>query len=103
MSVVRVKILRCSPKDKRHRIDTFQVPYRPGMTIQTAIRYIYENRDPSLAFRDFRCGQGVCKTCCMKVNGRVLRSCETLIRQEQEVFVEPANDRIIKDLVVELD
>ncbi|NIO05123.1 MAG: succinate dehydrogenase/fumarate reductase iron-sulfur subunit, partial [Proteobacteria bacterium] len=59
--------------------------------------------DPSLAFRDFRCGRGVCKTCCMKVNGRVLRSCEALIRQEQEVFIEPANDRIIKDLVVELD
>ena len=101
--VIHARILRYSPGDKVSRVDMFVVPYSPGMTFQTMLRYIYENTDPTLAFRDYRCGRGVCNTCSIKVNGRVIRSCQTPVRAGVKVFLEPANHRIIRDLVVELD
>ena len=100
---VHAKIFRYSPEDKRERIETVEVPYVPGMTIQTLLRYIYENLDPTFAFRDFRCGRGICNTCRVKVNGKVIRSCETPVHKEQEILLEPSNDRIIKDLVIRYD
>jgi len=101
--LVHVKIFRYSPEDKRERIDAFEVPYTPAMTVQTLLRHVYENLDPTLAFRDFRCGRGICNTCRVKVNGKVIRSCETLVQKGQEILLEPSNDRIIKDLVTRFD
>jgi succinate dehydrogenase/fumarate reductase-like Fe-S protein len=101
--LVHAKIFRYSPEEKEKRIDTFKVPHRHAMTVQTMLRYIYENIDPRIAFRDFRCGRGVCNTCRIKMNGKIVRSCETPVVAGQEVLLEPANDRIIKDLVVQFD
>jgi len=101
--VIHARIFRYSPGDRASRVDTFTVPYSPGMTFQTMLRYIYENTDPTLAFRDYRCGRGVCNTCSIKVNGKVIRSCQTPVRAGKQVLLEPANNRIIRDLVVELD
>lgn len=100
---IHVRILRFSPEERRERVDTFHVPYGPGMTVQTMLRYIYEHKDPTLAFRDYRCGRGVCNACSMKVNGKVARSCQRPVRAGEDVLLEPANDRVIKDLVVQLD
>lgn len=101
--LVYVKIFRYSPEDKGKRIDTFEVPHSHAMTVQTMLRYIYGNIDPTMAFRDFRCGRGVCNTCRIKLNGKVIRSCETPVQPGEEVLLEPANARIIKDLVVQFD
>jgi len=98
---IHAKILRSSPGDKANRIDTFEVSHRPGMTVQTMLRHIYEHADPTLAFRDFRCGRGICNTCRLKVNGKVIRACETPVQAGDEILLEPANDRIIRDLVVQ--
>jgi len=101
--VIRAKVFRYSPGEKKETLDTFEVPYTEGMTVQILLRSIYENIDPTLAFRDFRCGQGICNTCRIKVNGRAVRSCETLVRPGEEILLEPANDEIIKDLVTQPD
>ncbi len=101
--LIHAKVFRYTPSDRQERYDQFEVPHRLGMTIQILLRYIYENLDPTLAFRDFRCGQGICNTCQIKVNGKVIRSCETLVHPGQEILLEPANDCLIKDLVVQPD
>lgn len=100
---IHVRILRYSPEDRTERVDRFDVPHRRGMTVQTMLQYVYENIDPSLAFRNFRCGRGICNACAIKVNGRVLRTCETLVHAGREIDLKPANNRIVKDLVTELD
>jgi succinate dehydrogenase/fumarate reductase-like Fe-S protein len=102
-NMIRASIFRYSPEEGLSRVDTFEVPYSRGMTFQTMLRYIYENVDPTLVFRDYRCGRGVCNTCSIKVNGKLIRSCETQVPAGKEVLIEPANDRVIRDLVVELD
>ncbi len=101
--MVHVKISRYSLDGKDKSIDAFEVPYSKAMTVQTMLRYIHENLDPTLAFRDFRCGQGVCNTCRLKVNNKVERACETLVQPGQEVLLEPAAGRIIRDVVVQFD
>jgi D-hydroxyproline dehydrogenase subunit gamma len=31
------------------------------------------------------CGMGICFECCAKVNGRTLRTCQTVCRQDMEI------------------
>jgi len=100
---IQVKILRYSPEHKGKKIEKFEIPYSSGMTVQILLRHIFENIDPTLAFRDFRCGRGSCNACLIKVNGKVKKSCETAVHIGQEVLLEPASDRVIKDLVIQFD
>ena len=101
--MVYLKVSRSSFIDKEKRIDDFEVPYAKAMTILSMLRYVHENMDPTLAFRDFRCGRGVCNTCRIRVNSKVKRMCETPIQPGQEVLLEPAPGRIIKDLVIDFN
>ena len=101
--VVYVKISRSSSIDKDKRLDAFEVPHAKAMTVLSMLRYIYENIDPTLAFRDFRCGRGVCNTCRVRVNSKLKRMCETPVQPGQEILLEPAPGRIIKDLVIEFN
>lgn len=100
---IQARIARYSPQDKAKRIDTFEIPCSAGMTVQVLLRYIYENLDPTLAFREYRCGTGICNTCRIKVNGKVIRPCETLVELDQELFLEPASNKVIRDLVIRYD
>jgi succinate dehydrogenase/fumarate reductase-like Fe-S protein len=101
-SIVRAMIWRGSSEGAGNRRDMFFVPYSSSMTVQTLLRYIHDNFDPTLAFRDYRCGNGLCNTCVVKVNGRKRRACETLLRPGEDVRIEPAGGRVIRDLVTEL-
>jgi len=99
---INTRILRYSPVERK-RFDEFEVPYRSGMTVQSLIRNIFEYLDPTLAFRDFRCGKATCGACLIKVNGKVRRACETPIQAGEQVLLEPASNRVIKDLVIQFD
>lgn len=101
--VVQARIVRYTPGDKERRIQEFHVPHTPGMTVQVLLRHIYEDLDSGLAFRDYRCGKGICNTCRVKVNGKAIRSCETLVQPGEKVLLEPAGDDVVKDLVVRFD
>ncbi len=98
--LLKVKIVRSSIEDEEKRIDTFEVPLAKSMTVLSMLRYINEYIDPTLAFRDYRCGRGVCNTCRVRVNGKVRRTCETPIKPSEEILLEPAPGPIIKDLVI---
>ena len=99
--IVNVKIARSSVADEEKRIDTFEVPHAKAMTILSMLRYVNEYLDPSVAFRDFRCGRGVCNTCLVRVNGKAKRMCETPVQPGVDILIEPAAGVVIKDLVVD--
>ncbi|MEA4814113.1 MAG: 2Fe-2S iron-sulfur cluster-binding protein [Oscillospiraceae bacterium] len=98
--IVRLKIKRSQPKPGRFQ--TYEVPYVKGMTVLTALRYIWENMDSTLAYRNNHCGRGVCMACLVKLNGKVCRACSSQMMSGETYTVEPANDKVIRDLVVEL-
>jgi len=99
--IVKVKIARSSSTDEEKKIDSFEVPHAKAMTILSMLRYVNEYLDSSVAFRDFRCGRGVCNTCLVKVNGKAKRMCETPVQPGADILLEPARGLVIKDLVVD--
>ncbi len=101
--LVRAKIARYSPEDNKKWVEEFKIPYSEGMTFQTLLRYIYENIDPTLSFRDYRCGRGVCNTCRIKANGKAIKPCGVPVEAGSEVLLEPAGSKVIKDLVISYD
>lgn len=96
---LRVRVQRFDPAtDKEPYYQEYEVPYSKGTTVMSALRYIYENLDHSLAFYA-SCRIGKCAGCHVKVNGRTRMACTTVI--EDDVTLEPKQGKIIRDLVVE--
>jgi len=95
-----IRIKRYSTEEQIERFDKYTVPFKDALTVQGVLRHIFENCDPTLAFRDYRCGQGICGVCKVKVNGKSIRACETIVKAESEITIEPVSDQPLKDLVV---
>lgn len=100
---VVVEVYRGEP-GAPERFDTFRVPYETRMNILAMLHLIYERQDPTLAFRTTQCSRGICDVCQMRVNGRKVKACSTLVKPGQRFRLEPANKRkLIRDLVTILD
>ena len=98
-----VKIYRFDPAvDKEPRFDTYEVPeegWRDLRVIET-LRYIYENFDSTLSFRD-HCRQRLCGACTVLVNKKPVLACDA--PSDKKMLIEPISKRpLIKDLVVSL-
>ncbi len=99
--IINVRVFRFDPvKDKEPYYKTYQVPYEEGMSAMTALDYIYENLDGTLAYYDHAaCDLGICARCTGVINGRAGLFCQAKI--EGDVTLEPhAGTRVLKDLVV---
>lgn len=98
----RVKVFRFDPTvDKEPRYDIFEgIPYE-GRSVLEVIQTVYEEYDPSLAFRQ-GCLNGTCVSCAVMVNGRAMLACQKVA--EPEMVIEPhPKFKVIKDLVVDFD
>jgi succinate dehydrogenase / fumarate reductase, iron-sulfur subunit len=98
---VVAEVFRFDPtKDSRPRYDVYPVPHRKGLTVMTLLRYIYEQLDPTIAFRDYQCGTAVCNSCSLKINGKVKKACVTEVQPNEKVRIEPRDrTQVIRDLV----
>ena len=99
----RLKIFRFNPDiDAVPYYKTYTLPWTEGLTMLAAIRMIYATIDPSLAFRNYFCGRGLCAGCRVTVNGMVKRACHIILEAGNEYVVEPLkNYPVIRDLVVD--
>ena len=97
---VMAKVFRFDPKEnEKQRYDLYKVPYMKGMRINQVLKYIYENYDGSLSFRE-SCLVGLCGVCLVLVNGKTVLACKELAREEMTIEPMP-NFTIIRDLVVD--
>lgn len=99
--MIRVKVFRSDPSvDKEPRFQTYQVPLENGMSAMTALDYIYQNLDGTIAYYDHAaCDLGICARCTGRINGKLGLFCQTVI--QGDVTLEPTSKtKIIKDLVV---
>ena len=101
--VVNLKVFRFEPgRDEAPVYVDYEVPWSEGLLLLTALKYIRDNIDESLAFRDFCCGCSWCMSCLMKVNGKGTRTCSWLLKPGDSLTVEPmTGSPVIKDLVVD--
>jgi succinate dehydrogenase / fumarate reductase, iron-sulfur subunit len=99
-----VKIFRFDPTiDKEPRYDEYKVPAEgwKNRQLRETIRYIYENFDQTLAFRESCIAPHVCGSCLVMMNKRAVLACEAVA--EKDMVLEPVPKfKIIKDLVVSL-
>lgn len=102
MKKAKLRIFRFDPdKDLLPSYREYDVPCEGFMTVQMALKYIYENIDNTLAFRDYCCGSMKCYGCIVKVNGKPARACSTVVLPGQKITVDPIEvHAIIRDLVV---
>ncbi len=87
-------------------MDTVQlnVPWEKGMSAMTALDYIYENLDSTIAVYDHAgCDLGICARCTGKINKSAGFFCQTPIDESlDEIILEPRSmdkDRVLKDLI----
>lgn len=94
---IRVKVRRGTLADGW--IQEYQVPLEEGSSVHGALTYIFEHLDPSLAFRG-SCRIGLCTSCLVRVNGKVVRACTTIVKGD--ILIEPYRlSCVVRDLVVE--
>jgi succinate dehydrogenase/fumarate reductase-like Fe-S protein len=82
----------------------YEVPeYEYAVTVMQILDYIYEELDHSLAyFRHSACCQGVCARCAVKANGKNVLACVEKVEPGTAVLtLEPAGNRVLRDLVLE--
>lgn len=99
---VTARIFRYDPtEDQEPRYQEYQIPYQPGMTVVSLLRYVYEELDPTLAFRYYRCGRGFCACCRVKVDGKPRKACATTLDAPCALTIDPVDQsRVIRDIVV---
>ncbi len=98
---VQVKVFRFDPSvDKEPYYRTYEVPFEKGMSAMSALDYIYQNLDGTIAYYDHAgCDLGICARCTGLINGKAGLFCQTVI--QGDITLEPAsNTRVIRDLVV---
>lgn len=98
-----IRVARIDPgADKEPRYETYLVPLNGS--VLDALRYIYEQYDPSLSFR-FGCSGPTyerCGACPVLANGQPALSCKRLLEEGMTVGPHPKFE-VIKDLVVDFD
>ena len=79
---------------------SYTMPVEDGQSVLGVLEYIYENIDPELGFLS-SCRIGLCSSCLVRVNGKVVRACTTLA--EDGMVIKPYKDSLlIRDLIAEL-
>lgn len=100
---MRFSIYRYNPEsDAKPYMQAFELPARPGMMLLDALKEL-KAQDESLAFRH-SCGEGVCGSDGLNINGRNGLACITpLANLKEPVEVRPFPGMpVIRDLVVDL-
>lgn len=97
---VFAKVFKYDPsRDTEPYYETYEVPWKPYLTVLEVLRYISENYE-DIAF-DYGCRARYCGRCGMMVNGKPVLACLTPV-EPGEVTIEPLkNFPVIRDLVVD--
>jgi succinate dehydrogenase/fumarate reductase-like Fe-S protein len=100
---VKVHVQRFNPEtDVEPHWEAFEVPYLQRHSVLTLLHYIYEHYDPTLAYRNYTCGRGICDSCRVNIDGKVRKGCATPIAAGAEIRLAPCSKFVIKDLATVL-
>ena len=96
---VTVKIFRYNPeKDERGHYETYKIEADANDRVLDVLEHIKGKTDGSLSFRR-SCAHGVCGSDAMRINGRNMLACKTLVRDVgANITVEPFFDNYKKML-----
>jgi len=101
--VIKASICRYDPdKDKDPYFQDYEVGVGGPVTVYELLTMIHKDYDGTLAFRTYKCYKGMCTTCIVKLNGKVVKSCATQVEPNSEIRLEPpGGGKVVRDLVVD--
>jgi fumarate reductase iron-sulfur subunit len=100
---VTVHIERFNPQaNAAAHWEVFQVPYEQRHSVLTLLHYIYEHFDPTLGYRNYTCGRGICDSCRINLDGKLRKGCATPVPAGAEIHLRPCSNFVIKDLATVL-
>jgi len=102
---ITIKIFRYNPeKDERGHYETYTVEADPNDRVLDVLEYVKGKNDGSLSFRR-SCAHGICGSDAMRINGRNMLACKTLVRDVgDKITVEPLLGlKVAKDLIVDME
>ncbi len=102
---VTVKIFRYNPEvDKKFHYETYTLEADETERILDLLELIKGHHDGTLAFRR-SCAHGVCGSDAMRINGKNMLACKTLVRDTgANILVEPLLGlKVEKDLIVDME
>jgi len=102
---IRVTVRRQDPSSGvSPQMQSYEIETDGPMAVLEVLNAIFYGKDPSLSYRRYRCGRRLCRSCEVKVDGKVVRGCATLLRPGETYVLEPArSDTLIRDLVFDFD
>ena len=103
--MVKITVTRYDPvKDAEYK-QTYQVPRGSRVRVLDFLNYIFDEIDPSLAYRRHLCKARMCNGCMMMVNDKPRLVCWEVVSPEQnEITLSPLKERkVLKDLVVDFE
>jgi fumarate reductase (CoM/CoB) subunit B len=100
---IQLRIFRYNHrKDDAPKYENYNVPYSEGMTVLDALDYVYENLDPTLAYRK-SCRQGSCGSCAVLVDAKPCAACRTLVKEGKSITISPLlHFDVVKDIVTDI-
>jgi succinate dehydrogenase / fumarate reductase iron-sulfur subunit len=103
-NLYKLTIFRYDPESNKTSTSKYEVEVTEShWTLLDVFRYIKNNLDDTLTFR-YSCGQGICGSCAVTVNGRSILACETQMKflDSFDLVIEPLRGfPVIRDLVVD--
>ena len=84
------------------RFETYEVPYREGMSVLDAVVWIRTYVDSSLAFRYSCVNANACKECMVAVNGKTEYACTARLARDGTKVGPLTNKTLIRDLVTDI-
>lgn len=102
---VTIKIFRYNPEvDKNFHYETYKIEADETDRILDLLEHVKGYHDGTLSFRR-SCAHGVCGSDAMRINGRNMLACKTLVRDiGDKLTVEPLLGlKVVKDLIVDME
>ena len=84
------------------RIETFEVPFKPGNSVLDGLRRIRATLDPTLAIRFSCINANACKECVMELDGKPVFACTERLRDGDMHIAPLGNKALVQDLVTEI-
>jgi succinate dehydrogenase/fumarate reductase-like Fe-S protein len=101
-SIISIQAYRFNPdRQEEGRFQSYTVPSTEPLSVMALLAKIHE-MDDSFACRTSTCFKGQCGACLIRVNGKDVLGCVTLVRPGESVVLEPHSKyRLVRDVVVD--
>ena len=84
------------------RWESYAVPFEPGQSVLDGLRWIRNNKDPTLAVRFSCINANACKECMIEADGKTVYACTTRLEARELKLAPLSNKTLVRDLVTEI-